>query len=791
MPEARKFVGKFLTYPDRTGKRQAEGGRRLNGELRQSLADTSLVTVITVCWNSASTIEQTIRSVLAQSYRNIEHIVVDGNSNDATLDILRKYESDIDYFISEPDEGIYFAMNKGLELARGEYILILNSDDWYTPDCVETLVDAKRTQGADFVSGLAQYVDKDGKPTHLTRSVPFDAGVYLRMPLRHETMLLSSRIYNVAGPYDTRLFINADRELTKELFRLRYSHYEVRKPLMFFRNTGVSSTQMDKLRAERSDMLKSYFPGVSAEDIEALAYLEKLTPARVQSMLARYQDAIFQNALIAYGNARKARGDRLWKNTNVPAQSPVRAERDLPGSGASRRLNVATFSTYDDGGAGIGSQRRVQALRARAVNARIYCIFKNTKKLYVETVPLSSPVTDDNQSDVEVRKTWRERCIVSRRDYPTLRAGELFSKTGTLVDFGEFRPFFDGADIVHLHWVVGMFDYEHAPAHLGGKAVVWTLADMNAFTGGCHYSEGCTGYRNECRNCPLLGGDSDLAHKTWKIKKKAYAGMRNLHIVCPSQWLADRAAESSLFGDRPIHVIPNAFPINRFQPTNKMVARQQLGLPLDKKLVAFGADSLNNKRKGGSILRAAFGQLRSRRLLQNVEAVFFGSNKLDVGIKTHNMGHTSDERKLSLVYASADVFAFPSLEDNAPLTVPESLLSGTPVVAFPSGNVPQILAHLDTGYIARHHDVDDFAEGLAWALETSGSPEALKRSNRCHWTAQAYNDPGTAVRRHVNLYNEALGNSDRSAASDTEAIASRDYQLRDSVSKADAVTSGS
>src|SRR5690606_27426000 len=139
-----------------------------------------------------------------------------------------------------------------------------------------------------------------------------------------------------------------------------------------------------------------------------------------------------------------------------------------------------------------------------------------------------------------------------------------------------------------------------------------------------------------------------------------------------------------------------------------------------------------------------------------VEGVFFGANSLDLGIRTHSMGHVSDEAAMSLIYAAADVFAFPSREDNAPLTVVESMLSGTPVVGFPVGNVPELVTHKGTGYIARYGDARDFAEGLAWALRDVDGADALARRMRACIKARAHNDPDTAVGRHLAVYAEML-----------------------------------
>ena len=99
-----------------------------------------LISIITVCLNAVETIETTIRSVLQQTYKNVEYIVIDGGSTDGTLQIIEKYRNDISILISEKDEGIYDAMNKGIELARGDYIGIINADDWYEKDAVEHVV---------------------------------------------------------------------------------------------------------------------------------------------------------------------------------------------------------------------------------------------------------------------------------------------------------------------------------------------------------------------------------------------------------------------------------------------------------------------------------------------------------------------------------------------------------------------------------------------------------------------------------------------------------------------------
>ncbi len=728
------------------------------GNIAQSSIYEPLITIITVCWNSAQTIEQAIQSVLNQTYKNIEYLIVDGNSTDGTVDILHKYEDKIDYYVSEPDDGLYYAMNKGLELAQGDYILILNSDDWYVPDCVESLLRASAESHADFVSGLANYVDADGKFLHLQPNFSFNGATYILMPLRHETMFLPRRIYERVGPFDLTYRVIADRVFTNRLYEMGYTHHLVPRALMNFRNTGVSSANLDALRAERRKILAHSFPFLNQEDIDSLASFEVLEPNQLETMLKRHAHPRLSHAMADLVADWKRRKHKKWVNADIGtlraygASSNKRSRLPLK----QRMLRVATFTTFDSGGAGVGTQRRVAALRFANVDARIYCLFRNSQYPHVFALTANIPGVGGMKRS-EVLNVWRERTVVTKEVVKSIQARELFVTAESILDFRKYTHLFNGSDIVHMHWMSGMFDFDHSEV-LRNRPVAWTLADMNAFTGGCHYSERCNGYQKDCRNCPLLGRDgADLAHKIWQKKRDAYAKIRNLHIICPSKWLADCVRESSLFRDRPVHMIPNALPVNRFTPTNKVVARIKLGLPLGKKLVLFGAESLANGRKGGDMLVQSIRHLKKMDQAKDVEGVFFGKARLDLGITSHNMGHFSDETKLSLIYAAADVFAFPSREDNAPLTLAEAMLSGTPVVAFRGvGNASELICHKETGYLAHYEDPEDFAKGLAWVLAESRSSKALSRGLRCCLAVRKHNDPDVSAARHLQLYQSML-----------------------------------
>jgi glycosyltransferase involved in cell wall biosynthesis len=134
------------------------GGLRTKGINKQSQENMPLITVITVVRNGEKTLEQTILSVIHQTYQNVEYIVIDGASTDNTLNIIKKYDDKIDYWISEPDEGIYYAMNKGIDLATGEYIAFLNSDDWYEDTTCEIISEYIKKYNDDVYYGLMKVV---------------------------------------------------------------------------------------------------------------------------------------------------------------------------------------------------------------------------------------------------------------------------------------------------------------------------------------------------------------------------------------------------------------------------------------------------------------------------------------------------------------------------------------------------------------------------------------------------------------------------------------------------------
>lgn len=200
------------------------------------------VSVVTVSYNASRTIQRTIDSVLAQSYPNIDYLVVDGGSTDGTREILESYGSRL-RFVSEPDDGIYDAMNKGVALARGGWIHLLNADDWYAdPDALGRAVphlDESRTTYFDMLR-----VYNDGRTVLQSRLVKRWM-LYVSAFLPHPGLIVARAQYDAIGPFDTTLRIAADHDFIMRLTR-RFEIRHVPSLLTCMQQGGASATNLGR-----------------------------------------------------------------------------------------------------------------------------------------------------------------------------------------------------------------------------------------------------------------------------------------------------------------------------------------------------------------------------------------------------------------------------------------------------------------------------------------------------------------------------------------------------------------
>lgn len=202
-------IGDYEAYKTHTGR--IEFGHRLLGlNLSKSTGDSPLVTVITIVRNGGSTIERTIRSVLEQTYKNIEYIIIDGGSRDNTIDVVKKYQDKVAYCLSEPDKGIADGFNKGIFYSSGELIGIINSDDWYNKNSIELVVNKYKIFGEKIFHGNNQrWTLKMEKDYVFTAN---DGRILNRMTINHPTVFVPKTIYEEIGLFRLDFEVAMDYE---------------------------------------------------------------------------------------------------------------------------------------------------------------------------------------------------------------------------------------------------------------------------------------------------------------------------------------------------------------------------------------------------------------------------------------------------------------------------------------------------------------------------------------------------------------------------------------------------
>jgi len=416
-------------------------------------------------------------------------------------------------------------------------------------------------------------------------------------------------------------------------------------------------------------------------------------------------------------------------------------------------LKVVHLNTYDgNGGAGRACRRLNRALLSQNIDSKVIVHYKFGK---------NPQIGDFNTNLIE--KAWTAATILleralAKRYLKAVKTPFSFTWFGRSVIH---HPDVKNADIIHLHWVNhGFLNPKHIVeiAKLN-KPVVWTFHDSNTFTGGCHVRYTCNHFERECGDCPLLKNASpnDYSHRIWKQKNRAYQKL-GFDIIAPSSWMQASILKSSLMKGRAISQIPNTLETDIFKPLNKTEAKRKARLPEDKFILLSGfMPSRKDMHKGTSYLLESLELLKARlgEKANDVELVVFGNrddkNLPEFPFKTTFLGKISNDEHLALCYAAADAFLIPSLEDNLPYTVMESLSCGTPVIAFTTGGIPDMVTHEKNGYLAAYRSSESFADGMEWVIN---HPDRILLNENARQTVMDKFSEQVIAQKHVDLYKQ-------------------------------------
>ena len=406
------------------------------------------------------------------------------------------------------------------------------------------------------------------------------------------------------------------------------------------------------------------------------------------------------------------------------------------------------------GGAAVAAGRLMEALKNNGIKAKMLVRDKQTDRLSV----------------VGLKKNWWkigqfiwERIVIwgaNRFKKHNLFAVDI-ANTGTDITI---LPEFQQADVIHLHWInQGMLSLKDIrKILLSGKPVVWTMHDMWPCTGICHHARECDKYHRECHHCPYIykgGSRYDLSHQVFKKKKELYALAPVTFVTC-SQWLKEQASRSALLAGHTVVDIPNPINVNLFRPRDKQEARAKCGLPSDKQLLLFGSVKVTDKRKGIDYFVQSCKLLAERypELKEKMGVVVYGKYSEQVKpllpFQVYPLDYIHDEKDLVNIYNAVDLFVTPSLEENLPTTIMESMACGTPCVGFNVGGIPEMIDHLHNGYVAEYKSAEDFANGIHWAL-SEGEYESLSEE-ACRKAVSSYSESAIA-KRYIDIYNKVTG----------------------------------
>ena len=424
-------------------------------------------------------------------------------------------------------------------------------------------------------------------------------------------------------------------------------------------------------------------------------------------------------------------------------------------------MRIDHFSTFPHGGAGTAARRLHERLVERNVSSRFnywkdehqQMLDKSFQQLEFTKQDPQLPILKTLTRKIEKRRR-RQICeLYDRHVAERPENFELFSIPWSL-EKSKFDLNSLDTDIVHLHWMAFFIDYPSFFSSIPDSTpIVWSFHDMNPLTGGCHYSSGCSRFTVGCGECPQIGNSSaqDASWHGFRSKQKSLR-RKSIHIVTPNQWLSDLAKHSAIFPDSTeFHVIRLGLDENTFRPIERAEARRELGLNPDTPLVAFGAEDIENYRKGFHHLLSCLRQVKGQK---DIECLVFGNGKLpenrDGLPRFHEFGFVNSPEKHRLIYSAADVFVLPSREDNQPQTGLESMACGTPVVGFRAGGIPEYVRHNKTGLIATLADESEMASHILRLIEDNELRNRLSRDARrmieLEFTAELQ------AKRYIHLY---------------------------------------
>jgi glycosyltransferase involved in cell wall biosynthesis len=399
-------------------------------------------------------------------------------------------------------------------------------------------------------------------------------------------------------------------------------------------------------------------------------------------------------------------------------------------------MKILHVSARDSSGAGIAVRRLHLSLRGLGFDSTIIVEKKSSaldtvieiRNLFVNRNKFKS-----NRFLLKI-ETFLIRVLLRNRPNGLDKLSSTLSDY-KIEDLAEIKD----ADIIHLHWVGNIINWSSFFVSLKEKKIFWTLHDENPFCGLSHYEEEYMGLSNDktpiLRQLPFF---QKLLNSIYKKKKiNILREVKNVKIICPSDWILKKSIESKVLSNYEHYLIPNGVPTEIFNIKDKYIIRESLKIDRDVFYFLFVAEDLKSYRKGMLLLIEA---VKILKLNPNLKFKVMTVGKINTEIKEQlfdvQFGHISDEYELANIYNAADCFVLPSLIDNLPSTMLESLCCGTPVIGFDIGGVSETIKSGINGFLSSEVSVNGLVDVM---LHTINNIQTLNRKNISKKSKELYN----------------------------------------------------
>ena len=365
--------------------------------------------------------------------------------------------------------------------------------------------------------------------------------------------------------------------------------------------------------------------------------------------------------------------------------------------------------TYDDDGASLSIINLNKSLKESKFKSDIFLLKSKTKS--------SENVNYLNSNLISKIKFY----ILSKIEYfflKIIKKKKNFAFFNNIIESDIFNVIHEiKPDIVHFHWIPRLTNIKKI-SNIEAKVIV-TLRDYWMITGGCNYPVNCEQFKKTCTVCPHLKNlylKKDISYFNF-IKKRNFIleNKNKLNIVVPNNEMYAELVKLNIFNKEQIHLIPNGINSDEFFPTDKNLSKEKLELPLNKKIILFGAQDLDQEWKGIKYVVDLSKIIDKSKYLLIIFGSFWSHNEIkEIGLEYKSLGFIKESFHLSQIYSAADIFVASSIQDAWPKTFAEAMYCGTPVVCFNKTSISEIVDHKINGYVVDDFDALSLKDGIDW-----------------------------------------------------------------------------